>query len=172
MHIQRPDIITFQPQPGFPNEDIAPHNATMAEYYLRATRDSESYKRTHLESLQTLHDVGNSALIAAQIDPGNNRAEYEAFCHGFTTIDYLATLVDSRPFAQFQNGTGMQHFYLDPGEMADFDLWQRREHWMQSHPNTLQLLRTTARAHHNTPKRAAAAAMGAQTASDLHYFAN
>ncbi|HCH35013.1 TPA: hypothetical protein DEW05_05845 [Candidatus Saccharibacteria bacterium] len=139
----------------------------MASYYFTDRPEAEAYAAVHLESLPMLHAVGNSALIGANVAPSNTSAEYKAFCHGFTTIDYLATLLDARPFVQLQNGVDMKHFYLDSGEMADFELWQRRQAWMQSHQNTLDVLRTVSDARAESPKQFAARAIGAQVASEL-----
>ena len=51
--------------------------------------------------------------------------------------------------------------------MADFELWQRRQAWMQSHQNTLEILRTISDTREESPKQFAARAIGAQVASEL-----
>lgn len=113
MSIEASSFISFQSQPDFPNEDIHEHNALLASHYLTTFPDGESYTDTHQETLKVLHEIGNSALAAANVSPGNTRGEYQAFCHRFTTIDYIATLLDSRPFAQIRRGNSMQHFFME-----------------------------------------------------------
>lgn len=160
-------FIQFHPQPDFPTEDISEHNAAMATYYLHHATERDAYLETYQENLQLLHDVGNSALIGADIKLNNNKAEYQAFCHGFTAIDYVATLLDSRSQLQIASGEGMQRFYLDPGEMADFELWQRRSTWMQTHQATLEMIRSVSDSHSETLNQFAARAIGAQMSSEI-----
>lgn len=163
------EIISFHPQPDFPIEDISDNNAAIAEVYLASTNESEVYLDIHRSNLKLIHGIGNSALIAAGTSPGNNRNEYDAFCHGFTTIDYLATLLDSRPFTQIKDGSSMNRLFIQHGEMADFELWQRREMWLQTHTKTMDILRGISDSRDETPKQLVARAMGAQVASEILY---
>ncbi len=162
-----PNIITFQPQPGFPTEDINEPNAAMAAFYFEATSDSEAYTSIHQQTLQTLYEVANKALLYADTNPGNNRREYQAFCHGFTMIDYLATLLDSRPFLHISNGAGMQYFYQQHESFADVELAKRFCTWRESHENTMMVLLDTSDRRGETPKQFTARLVGAQAASEL-----
>lgn len=163
------ELITFQPQPDFPIEDITESNAAMAETYMKMTKDSEIYTQQYQNNLMVMHEIGNSALIGAQINPGNNKAEYRAFCHGFTLVDYLAVLLDSRPHSQLQDGQSMDRLFIKHGEMVDFEVWQRRQMWLETHQNTAEIMRSVSDRRSETPKQFAARAMGAQIASEILY---
>lgn len=181
------EVIRFQPQPEFPVEDINEPNAAMASYYLTTAVERKAYLQTYHHNLQVMHNVGNAALVEAGVNPGNSGAEYMAFCRGFTSLNYLATLVDSRPFLQIANGTGMQHFYLDHEVLgaseqhfmaqqntfgfADYELHKRRPNWLQTHQNTLDLMREESDRNDETPKQFTARILGAQVASELLFVA-
>lgn len=169
LHDTPQTLIRFQPQPDFPVEDISEHNAAMAAYYLHTAVEKDTYRDTYLENLQLLHDVGNRALTIAGIEPGNNRGEYRAFCEGFTTIEYVATLLDARPYQQLHSGDGMQHFYINTGDMAGAQLWVRGDTWQETHPITVAMVRNIARQKGDTDKQLAARTVGAQISSDILY---
>lgn len=169
MSIESSSVIRFEPQPDFPNEDIHKNNAALAEYYLQVHSESEAYTYAHRETLQLLHSVGNSALTEAGIMPGNTRAEYQAFCHGFTTMDYLATLVDSRPFTQLHHGAAIQHFFMQHDQFADYELNRRRQAWLDDHENTVDILVGISERRGESAKQFVARAIGAQVAGELLY---
>ncbi len=164
-------LYTFEPQPHFPVEDISGRNAAMASYYLETDEGSKFYQETLQSSLRVLHQVGNAALIGAELSPGNNLKEYQAFSHGFADIDYMATLLGSRQHLQIMNGAGMQHFFLQHGEMADIELLERRQNWLQTHQTTLDIMRAASERRRETDKEFAARTIGAQVASEILYAA-
>ena len=160
-------FITFHPQPDFPVEDISDQNAEMAKYYLEATHDVQSYVGVHRQSLQVLHGIGNSALKWLGKSPADNKGEYIAYCHGFTTVDYIATLLNSRPFVQLASGVGMDQLYIQPDSLVDIELGERIPSWRASHENVLALLLDVSDRCGETSKQFDARLVGAQTASEL-----
>ncbi len=161
------NIINFQPQPDFPVEDINEQNAAMADYYLTHSEESKAYVNIYQQTLQRMYRVGNAALQYSGTNPGNNSGEARAFCHGFATIDYVATLLDSRPFKQIANGAGMGYFYLQHTGFEDVELAKRIAPWRQSHEKTLELLLSASDRHNESPKQFSARLVGAQVASEL-----
>lgn len=167
----RNELINFHPQPDFPAEDISESNAYMTSHYLRTSRESDTYLDTYQRTLQLIHKVGNGALTFLDRSPGDNRAEYQAFCHGFTTIDYVATLLDSRPFKQIATGKGLGFFYLHPGDFADVELAKRIDDWRETHERTLELLLESSDRRGESSKQFQARLVGAQVASEVLYVA-
>lgn len=165
-------IINFQPQPDFPAEDISEPNAAMAGYHLQAAAEAAAYRETHRSTLQVLNEVGTAALKYLDIAPGDRSAEYQAFCHGFTDIDYVATLVNARPYKTLVNGIGMHHFQLQHGDFADVELAKRATYWRQSHENTTMMLLEASERRRETQKQFTARLMGAQVASELLYMSD
>lgn len=164
-------LYTFEPQPDFPTEDISGRNAAMASHYLETDEGSRFYQETLQGSLRVLHEVGNSALMVAQLAPDNNQAEYQAFCHGFADIDYIATLLGSRQHVQIMSGLGMQVFYTRHGEMADIELAERRQNWLETHQTTLDIIFEASKRRRETDKQFTARTIGAQVASEILYAA-
>lgn len=151
------ELIRFQKQPDFPLEDINEQNAAMAEIYLATRTESEAYTEIHHDTLRVLHNVTNTTLANVGLQPANNRGEFTAFCHGYTMVDYLAVLINSRPFETLQNGASMNQLFLyyddtfpevlteeeekerdALGNMADhmiaIRLAERREMWLETTP--------------------------------------
>lgn len=164
-------LITFEPQPDFPTQDISGRNAAMASHYLATEEGSRVYQETLQGSLRILHEVGNSALVGSQIAPNNNRGEYQAFCHGFADIDYMAALLGSRQHVQIMNGAGMGYFFMQHGELADLELMTRRRNWLLTHQATLDIMREASERRRETDKEFAARTIGAQMASEILYTA-
>lgn len=162
-------LIGFESQPDFPIEDISQNNAAMADIYLDSAVEPEVYSALYRTKLQMLHDIGNAALMGADISPGNNRGEYMAFCDGFGTVDYLARLLDSRPYRQLEGGSSMKRLFLDQGEMVELAVWERREMWLDTHPNVAEIMRKQADTKEETNKEFAARLIGAQIASEIFY---
>lgn len=161
------EIIKFEPQPDFPDEDISQNNAAMASWYLQTGAEREAYLDNYHNSMQLLHNLGNAALVYMDTKPGNNRQEYTAFCKGFATIDYLSVLLNSRPFQQINDGVGMDKFILQPDSFADVELAKRVASWRSSHENTLTLLLEASDIYSESPKQFTARLIGAQVASEL-----
>ncbi len=164
-----PRIITLKSQPEFPTEDISSENAAVAGHYLENAPEVSAYYQAHHDTLQVVHDIGNAALVWADLSPRNNKEEYQAFCQGFSNIDYLATLLDSRRHMQLADGAGMQYFYLQHGDMIDVELSKRRRSWAESHQNTMELLSRMSDRRNESAKAFAARALGAQAASEMLY---
>lgn len=161
------EIIKFESQPKFPNEDISDNNAAMASWHLKVGVERHAYLDNFHNNMSLLHDLGNAALSYMDTNPGNNRKEYTAFCKGFAAIDYLSVLLDSRPFQQIGNGAGMDKFVLQHDSFADVELAKRVKDWRESHENTLMLLLEESDKYSESPKQFTARLIGAQVASEL-----
>lgn len=170
MNERAPSLIYFNPQPEFPVEDISEENAAMAAHYLESAPEPEVYAARNFENLRFLHKIGNSALIGAGIPVEYSESEYRAFCHGFSTMDYLTVLVGSRPYKTiYTEGHAANNFFMQYGDIAELKLQERSEHWIDTHPNTLEVMRTVADSRNETLKEYASRAMGAQIAGELLY---
>lgn len=168
--MKRP-LLTFEPQPEFPSYDISETNAALGLHYLESQPEADLQHEALTQSLLPLHDIANSALTESQLDPGNTKGEYIAFCRGFADLDYMALLLQSRQFTRLQQGSDMQFFYIQHGSLADYELARRRLPWIAEHPNTMELLHRRSEARAETPRQLAARAIGAQIASELLYSA-
>lgn len=170
MNERVPSLIYFNPQPEFPVEDISEENAAMAMHYLESAPEPEVYADKNFENLRFLHKIGNSALIGAGIPVEYTESEYRAFCHGFSTMDYLTVLVGSRQYKKIHtDGFAVNNFFMQYGDIVELKLQERSEAWIDNHPNTLEIMRTVAGYRNENLREYASRAMGAQIAGELLY---
>lgn len=170
MYERVPSLIQFKPQPEFPVEDISEDNAAMAAHYLESAPSPEVYADYHFDNLRAIHRIGHAALVGANIPLDNSESEYRAFCHGFSTMDYLTILVGSRSYKNFYTDSfAMRNFFMQYGDIVEIKLQERSEEWIDSHPNTLEIMRKVADSRSESLKEYTSRAMGAQIAGELLY---
>lgn len=157
----------FTPQPGFPNDDLTEVNASHVEYMLHHDRVSDAYADMLRGSLRQLHTLGHSALSICGIEVEYSEKEYDSFCAGFAALEFTRTLVAG---TQYDGGLAVANtkdLLIDTGDIAEFELADRYDAWMKTHPQTFGTMANIGAARGETMQQLHARTIGAHVASGL-----
>ncbi len=165
---------TLSRQPDFPNEDLHDANVPLVDYYLRAEKGEQPYAQFFIHdraSLGAMHATAQEALWLSGVQVAHTPEEYAAFCNGFAAFEYISSLVNPRMKSGAIAVQNTLNLFVANGAMAEVDLAERRQAWMEVFPNTSGVIVKAGMAKGETMAQLHARAIGAQIASELEMAA-
>lgn len=162
---------TLQRQPNFPNEDLQDGNVNMVEYYLEEIQGSQAHAEHLRESLRMVHITAHEALRLCGIEVEYSQQEYDTFCKGFASFEYMSLLVNPREL----NGAALiqntKELLINPGDNADVGIAERRENWIKVFPNVYGLVVDAGARQGDSFPQLQSRTIGAQIACELQMAA-